>query len=826
MAAPTTRWQEAFDADLSDVFKVQGEIAANVARSLNVVLSGSERGDLAARPTSNLAAWDAYVKGMEILERDQILASRPAVAKFEQATALDPGFAQAWARSSLGHSFLFAFNESSPQDGEAARKAAERAFELAPGLPLSSMALAHYHAYVKKDDAMARELFSRALETAPDDVDLLLGAYQIEQRWDRRLELARRAEVLDPRSMKVQVFLAVTLVCTRRTEEARAVIDRGLAVAPARLVLIFLRVGTFLQDGDLAGARAAIAAAQGRVDPTVLVATFGESSDLDWVLDEAGRDLLLRLTPAAFKDDRATWGLTLAQAWSRRADTEKVREYAEEARKSYAANLAQDPRNAQNQALLGLSLAYLGRKDEAVREGEKAVALRPMADSWEGAYVQHLLVRIHILCGNHEKALDLLEPLMKEPHSLHARLAPHRPELRPAAWQPTVREALPRGSGQIDRWTRRPVAPLPLRQLGRPDAPASHPGVEPCRAAASDRERADVGVQKTLVQGRPRRASVLALEDAVEGAGESRPVPRDRHGLDVVAFQALRRAAPGGAAVGAAEETLLRGDEDPLGLAGVDGEVLEVTRADEAPALAAVGGAEETFLAAGREDRAGSHRPKQLHALARDPGSRGLPLLAAVGRLEDGGPRLVVRPRAGVEDLRIGGVLDEALELGVVHPSLHHVLHARALGLDLRPAPPGVLRPPPLRRVVGVDLLRRLAVEGDAVDLRRLALRERSLDLRPGPRAVHPEEADAELREDRTRAGGRGVDPLGPAGRQALAEGFEGLAPVGAPVEPVSRRSRVDRALLRGVEGEPLERGSCPFPPRPGPRSRPRRRSA
>ncbi len=173
--APTTRWQEAFDADLSDVFKVQGEIAANVALALNVVLSGSERGDLAARPTSNLAAWDAYLKGMEILERDQILASRPAVTKFEQATALDPTFAHAWARASLGHSFLFAFGGSSPEEGEEARRAAERAFELAPTLPLSSMALAHYHAYVRKDDARARELFSRALETSPDDIGIAPG---------------------------------------------------------------------------------------------------------------------------------------------------------------------------------------------------------------------------------------------------------------------------------------------------------------------------------------------------------------------------------------------------------------------------------------------------------------------------------------------------------------------------------------------------------------------------------------------------------------------------------------------------------------------------
>ena len=227
----------------------------------------------------------------------------------------------------------------------------------------------------------------------------------------------RRAEVLDPRSMKVQLFLAVTLVCTRRTEEARAVIDRGLAVAPARLALILGKTMVSLQGGNLAEARAFLAAAARGTDPTAFVAYLG-LADLDWVLDEAGRDLLLRLAPAAFNDDRGFWGITLAQAWSRRADTGKVREYAEEARKSYAANLAQGPRNAQNQAYLGLSLAYLGRKDEAVREGQKAVALRPMADSWEGAYVQHILARIHILCGNHEKALDLLEPLLRVPYWL------------------------------------------------------------------------------------------------------------------------------------------------------------------------------------------------------------------------------------------------------------------------------------------------------------------------------------------------------------------------------------------------------------------------
>ena len=124
--APTTRWQEAFDADLSDVFRVQGEIATKVAQSLEVALSGKERGLLTARPTSNLAAYDAYLKGMEI-EKGSLCAPG-AVAQYEQAVALDPGFALAWAKLSIQRSW----NYSSPEEAEAARTAAERAMELAP----------------------------------------------------------------------------------------------------------------------------------------------------------------------------------------------------------------------------------------------------------------------------------------------------------------------------------------------------------------------------------------------------------------------------------------------------------------------------------------------------------------------------------------------------------------------------------------------------------------------------------------------------------------------------------------------------------------------
>jgi tetratricopeptide (TPR) repeat protein len=144
------------------------------------------------------------------------------------------------------------------------------------------------------------------------------------------------------------------------------------------------------------------------------VAGFATGDDLYWVLDDAQRDVLLRLTPGAFDGDRGTWGIVLAQAWALRGDQAKAREYAEVARKAIAAQSA-EVRDGQPDVMLGLALAYLGRKAEAVRVGERIPALSPIA---KDPYAQHQLVRIHVILGNHDRALDLLEPLLKVPYHL------------------------------------------------------------------------------------------------------------------------------------------------------------------------------------------------------------------------------------------------------------------------------------------------------------------------------------------------------------------------------------------------------------------------
>ena len=123
--------------------------------------------------------------------------------------------------------------------------------------------------------------------------------------------------------------------------------------------------------------------------------------------------------PSAFDDNRAAWGLVLAQTYALRGDRARSRAYADTARRAYEVQL-EGFENAEIRALYGVALAYAGQRAEAVREGERAVALGPTRDegSLTRAYVQHQLVRIYLLAGEPEKALDRLEPLLRIPYYL------------------------------------------------------------------------------------------------------------------------------------------------------------------------------------------------------------------------------------------------------------------------------------------------------------------------------------------------------------------------------------------------------------------------
>jgi tetratricopeptide (TPR) repeat protein len=285
--APTAKWQHGFDAALTDVFAVQSVIASRVAEALGVALGAGEEKRLSEKPTQNLAASNAYLKGEEIWNGmgDDAPSIRKALALYDQAVALDPAFLQAWARVSWASSILYANSTPTPELAERARSAAEKAIALAPNRPEGYLAFGHYERLVSKDFNRALEQYAKGQRVAPGNADLLYGTARAEEglgRWDSAVERLRKAASFDPRSVVNLTALGYALQRLRRYPEAREFYERGLALAPANLSLIGETAMTFLGEGNLAGARAVLNAVPKDVGSTELVAYVATANDLVW----------------------------------------------------------------------------------------------------------------------------------------------------------------------------------------------------------------------------------------------------------------------------------------------------------------------------------------------------------------------------------------------------------------------------------------------------------------------------------------------------------------------------------------------------------------
>ncbi|MGH7586931.1 MAG: protein kinase domain-containing protein [Gemmatimonadales bacterium] len=412
-------WQQTYDADLTDVFRVQGDIATRVASAIGVALGSAEQQELAERPTTNLAAYDAYLKGKAIVGRDPA-SLRRAVAFLEEAVRLDSAFVQAWGLMSQQLAGLYVNGEPSSAIAERTRAAAERAMVLAPDRPEGHAARAMYHFLVRRNPELANEEIQLALRIAPNDAELLQIAGNLERglgRWDESLSHLQQAWRLDPRSARTASRLQETLLWMRRHGEAQVQSEAALLLAPDDLRINQDRAMLYLARGDLPGARAAIRQVPPTVPAATLVVYFGNYWDLYWVLDDAQQRLLLSLGPDAFDGDRSSWAAVLAQTAWVRGDTATARRHAVVALTEQDRVLADVPDDAQRLAFRGLMLAFLGRKAEAMAAGLRSVELAPIErDGTTGPYHLHVLARTYVALGETSQALDVLERLLKVPY--------------------------------------------------------------------------------------------------------------------------------------------------------------------------------------------------------------------------------------------------------------------------------------------------------------------------------------------------------------------------------------------------------------------------
>jgi len=334
--------------------------------------------------------------------------------------ALDPAFAVAWAELSASSAVLYSNSVPSPEVSERARKAAEKSIALAPAQPDGYRALGTYYRLVAGDPVRALPEYEKALRLSPGRPDLIRGVALAESslgKSNEAIEHLRQALRLDPRF--ASSTLGERLLRLHRTGEAREELERVLSLVPTNLFAIECLAMTYLTEGDIPGARAALARAGKAVEPDALVAYLSNYYDLVWVLDPGQTEILRRLTPVAFDDNFAAWAIGQAQTRRFSGDSSGARTYADQARQALEEQLRSTPDDPQLRSAHGLMLAYLGRKDEALREGERGVALGgPERDAQNGPYMLHQLVRIEIEIGEHEKAIDHLEQLLKIPYNL------------------------------------------------------------------------------------------------------------------------------------------------------------------------------------------------------------------------------------------------------------------------------------------------------------------------------------------------------------------------------------------------------------------------
>jgi eukaryotic-like serine/threonine-protein kinase len=412
----STAWQQSFEADLTDVFEVQAQIAARVAGALGTQIGAAESAALARRPTANPAAWAAYLKGKAITAVDPI-SQRAAAAQFEQAVAMDSTFIDAWGSLSFALSRVFFNGARESLVGRRSEEAFRHAIAIDSNNAIGHAAEAAYYTNVVRDPVKADAALGMAVQLAPNDPAVLLAAGRADVargRYETGIRRLERARELDPRSLAVMNDLERAYVMGRRLQEAVDVGDAAIALAPTDPGGYEWMVIAHVALGNLPAAQAVVRRSftNGASPPTV-AAYFAGYFEMGWVMDPATEALIYRLTPAAFDGDRGWWGISLATAHWVHGRRDLARVYADSGLATLADQMNSSGRDPSTVVLHGLALAYLGRTAEATAEAKEVLNRYGQAISVNSEYDRLQTVRIYLATGQTDAALDQLDRLLR-----------------------------------------------------------------------------------------------------------------------------------------------------------------------------------------------------------------------------------------------------------------------------------------------------------------------------------------------------------------------------------------------------------------------------
>ena len=423
-----TVWTETIEKELSDVFAVQTDIATKVAEQLNVALAPTTRERIEQRPTENLDAWDAYLRGEEVTQSLGLMEAPPlrrARPYYQRAADLDSTFADAFNRLVNVDAEL---NRLSPDPTAADRikKNAEAALRFAPERAAGHIAMATYLRAIEADFNGALNEYREGLKFEPNNVEVLDGISRIERsngEFESALSHLQQSRELNPRSVRTVRSLMLAYQDVRDFPKALEVGWQLVELSPKNVSAYQSIATQWALMGQLDSARAAVKTAFTRgVDTTQLIARFALIQEMMWLLPPELLPRVTKLTPEDFDGNRGQWALKVGATWKLLGDTRRARAYGDTASVAHGIQLRDLPDDAELHELYGRSLALAGRFQEAIAEAELSVKMRrARLDATTGPYVRWQMVRIYVQAGEYEKAMDRLEPLMKERGGLLSR---------------------------------------------------------------------------------------------------------------------------------------------------------------------------------------------------------------------------------------------------------------------------------------------------------------------------------------------------------------------------------------------------------------------
>ena len=438
-------WSQTLDASASDAFALQSDIASKVASALNVNLLKPEEASLEQNLTTNAEAYDFYLQGVEYLNRGDLLADyQIAIQLLDRAINADPLFAAAHAKLSYAHSGMYwFFYDRSDERVEKSRQGAEKALSLSPNLPAAHESMGWYYYHARLDYANALREFSTALDLQPSNTEVYYGmaaVYRRQGRMEEAIEAFRRAIAGNPRSADMIRQLGETLILARRHAEAEEAFVRAADLAPdfrdvhaERVQNLLLWKGNVEEVWEVIrdGLQHGRDAQRGKyLDGVDYVASLmsGNLDRAETAVKRTGEDgwsnQFVNYPPS----------LLLAHIEALRGSRESSRSLYEKARVNLERAIRINPGDERSYSALGIAYAGLGRANDAVREGERGVAMLPVEkEAWRGTFRLIDLAKIHAMVGNQEKAIDLLERLLSIPAELspvYLRLDPTWKSLR------------------------------------------------------------------------------------------------------------------------------------------------------------------------------------------------------------------------------------------------------------------------------------------------------------------------------------------------------------------------------------------------------------